>query len=140
MVDEWYFLFLSKQFVSVICYTLQSRGKLFPAIYTFMSNKEENSYEELFKLIRANLFPYNLQNVVLDFELAPRNAIVKVFSSVKVHTCMFHLGQIFWRNIQRYSLVQEYKSNSRLRFLMKNILSLAFLPNEVLILNAFEKN
>jgi hypothetical protein len=40
------------------------------------------------------------------------NVIVALFPDARIDCCSFHLGQAWWRNIQRIGLSSEYKDKS----------------------------
>jgi hypothetical protein len=45
-------------------------------------------------------------------EPAMHNVIVALFPDARIDCCSFHLGQAWWRNIQRIGLSSEYKDKS----------------------------
>ena len=51
----------------------------------------------------------HLNYMMLDFEQSMINALNRKFPSITIRGCRFHLGQNWWRSIQRYGLATEYK-------------------------------
>lgn len=69
---------------------------------------------------------------LLDFELAARNSILRVFSEATVQHCLFHFFQNLFKAIQRKGLVELYRDNLEARALLRCLPALAFLdPDEV---------
>jgi hypothetical protein len=102
--------------------------RYFPCLFCFLKNKEENSYSRLFEIIKRTLLPCGLRYIILDFEKAPINACKILSVNSKVLNCLFHFGQIIWRNIQKHGLTAIYKSDPRFRILIKSLMALSFLP------------
>lgn len=47
---------------------------------------------------------------------------------------MFHLSQLFWRKVQAFGFVEQYKTIYNFRFNLKLILALAFAPEKNIVL------
>ncbi len=81
------------------------------------------------------------KNVILDFELASFNCCKRFFKDSKLFGCLFHLGQIVWRRVQLMKFSKEFKNDFDVKFNVKLILALSFVPeSEVLYLAACLKN
>jgi hypothetical protein len=103
-----------------------------PAFY-LLANKHQTSYEDVFrhtvsetaKLV-VDVFP---TIVYAAFETAVHNAVIKVWAGCEVKTCLFHLGQRWWRKIQSLKLSKQYgKKDSEVSQFFKKILGLSLLP------------
>lgn len=65
-----------------------------------------------------------------DFEIAVINANKHEFPLSKSKGCLFHLCQSAWRKLQSLSLSIEYGNNENFSIKIRQMLSLAFLPEE----------
>lgn len=92
-----------------------------------MINKKEESYNNVFNEIKMYL-NYEPKQIIIDFEKALYNAVRNIFKTSLISGCNFHLNKILWRRIQAEGLVLEYKNNSLVRFLIKKLYFLAFIP------------
>ena len=55
---------------------------------------------------------FNPERVNLDFEIAAMKAFRESFPATVVSCCRFHLGQSWFRKIQKLGLTTEYKDMS----------------------------
>jgi hypothetical protein len=101
--------------------------KTYPLIYLLLPGKAQCVYELAFEKIKLLVDTRNLKWAVMDFELAAMNAMVKVFE-VEILNCMFHYGQMMWRNLQKCGLSKQFLNDLNLRFSMKMLFSCVFLP------------
>ncbi len=72
-----------------------------PLIHVMMSRRTTEDYVAVFrKLLEFLPKPFNLRQIIVDFESAVWKAIRIVFPEVSIHGCGFHLSQCFYTNIQ----------------------------------------
>ncbi|KAG0439502.1 hypothetical protein DMUE_2390, partial [Dictyocoela muelleri] len=113
-------------------YTIQCRvnDSNLPLIYCFMKNKNEVSYDKLFRWLIDITNNYQISNksVVLDFETASYNSIKRCITNVSLYGCAFHLGQIVWRQMQQRKISLQYKNDIITKMYVKMIISLVFVP------------
>ncbi|VDI28986.1 Hypothetical predicted protein [Mytilus galloprovincialis] len=71
--------------------------------------------------------------VHVDFEERVMKVMKDFFPSIEIKCCRFHLGQAWWRKIQKVGLSQQYKElDSDISKWLKGIFGIAFLaPDEV---------
>jgi hypothetical protein len=90
------------------------RGKTLPLVYALLPNKNQQTYETLFRTVGQHI-----QNkptfITIDFEKAAENAFATLFSPCEILGCFFHFKQSIWRNIC-VSLFLFYATYSRLFF------------------------
>lgn len=67
-----------------------------PVIFSILPDKSEETYVRLFKLIRDKLH-VTINHYKCDYEIAPMNAIVKVFPNVQVSGCYRHFNIAVWK-------------------------------------------
>ena len=85
-----------KIFRQVVTIHFVRKGKVFPAVYAFLPNKEEQTYIRLLQLLREHALMFNLilnpEIFLGDFEIAIVNAIKAVFPLSRFRGCLFHLN------------------------------------------------
>lgn len=79
------------------------RGKTVPLVYALLPNKQQSSYEELFRIVDQNI-SNKPTHITIDFEKGAENALEKIFPRAKIMGCFFHLKQAIWRHIVVSSL------------------------------------
>ena len=111
-----------------------TRGQWVPLAYIWVPNKEGLSYKTVFKLIKKCLTERGLKlkakYMMLDFEVAIRNAFEEVFPGIEVKGCHFHFGQSLWRYLVNKGLKAEYsqEGNEDLADMLHLAMALAFVP------------
>ena len=55
------------------------------------------------------------RSIMIDFEIASRNALQEVFPEATIQACFYHLSQAIYRKVQSIGLQQEYQTNVDLR-------------------------
>ena len=68
------------------------------------------------------------QTVLIDFELAEKNALEAVFPGVTVKGCFFHFSQNIWRKVQANGLQGRYQQEPAFAEQVEKIAALAFVP------------
>ena len=103
-------------------------GVVVPSVYALLPNKTQATYTRLFlelQNINGNLHPHT---VLIDFELAIKNALEAVFPGVTVKGCFFHFTQNIWRKIQANGLQDRYQLEPAFVEDVGKISALAFVP------------
>ncbi|KAM4042556.1 uncharacterized protein ACNLHF_013173 isoform 2-T7 [Anomaloglossus baeobatrachus] len=113
-------------------YTLHAKvGNSYPpCLYILPQRKDMNTYKRMFeimKLLIPNLAP---QKVLVDLEKACMTAVRGAFPHSDVKGCYFHLCQSLIRKIKNVGLKTEYESNINIKFTLKSLAALAFVPIE----------
>jgi hypothetical protein len=80
----------------------------------------------MFEQIKLKTNNNRLKHLIVDFEEAPVTAFEQNFKNVSVNYCLFHFGQIFYRNILTSGLSNFYNSNETFKLDIKMLLSLSF--------------
>jgi hypothetical protein len=80
----------------------------------------------MFTLLSDLLKTKGPEHIIIDFEIAAAKAIKTIFQDTELFYCNFHLGQSFFRQIQKYGLVKEYNKDVIFRKYLKMILSLSY--------------
>ena len=95
-----------------------------PLVYALLPNKIESTYERLFNLF-SDLMP---RSITIDFELAIKSAIVKIFPTCSINYCLFHLGQSINRKVNSLGLSTRYGNDPEFKLHCKMLSALVFLP------------
>ena len=100
-------------------------------VFVLMSKKTQEQYSMVFEKLKEET-PYPLQpvTVVSDFELAAISAFKESFPDATMTGCFFHLTQAIWRNTQERELAGIYRENENVRFFVKALGALAFVPSQ----------
>ena len=106
-----------------------------PLVYAFLLGKQQERYEEVLQFVKDAVGRYRIapcapQKIMTDFELGIINACTKIFPTVPVSCCYFHLGQSIYRRIQGAGLQQQYNDpdDRTLKDYAHRLLALAFVP------------
>lgn len=104
-------------------------SNVFALVYILLKTKKEVDYLRAFnKVVEKCKFNFP-ESIIIDFEFAAYVAFKKATKS-KIYFCLFHFGQIIWRQIQALKLSNEFLVNRKFRFFMKCVTSLAFVPSD----------
>jgi hypothetical protein len=99
-------------------------GKAVPIFYALLSSKTENINKTLFEYVKNE--GINIESVVVDLECALKNALEKVFPTLRVFYCNFHFGQCVWRRLQSLGLSGKYINDFHIAKIVRMYLNLAF--------------
>ena len=99
-----------------------------PCIYFLLPNKTENTYRRMVTTIKR-LVPNDTPDIILlDFEIAVRNAFQDGFPNTVVAGCFFHLTQSVVRKVAALGLKQRYETDIEFATLVKSLSCLSFVP------------
>ena len=99
-----------------------------PLVLCLLPNKRQSSYVRAFSIIREYV---SASIVYADFERAIHLAAQQVWPQIDVRGCRFHLGQNWWRAIQKFHLAEIYKDKNHEDIaLLKYVFGLPFLSKE----------
>ena len=88
-------------------------GHYVPLVFALLPSKTEAVYTTLLQMVSVLCQERQLylkpSVVHIDFEVAMHNAVLSVFPNARIDCCHFHLGQSWWRKIQKLGLSAEYK-------------------------------
>lgn len=92
--------------------------QVFPFAWILMDRKTQAAYEAVFKFIDANILPLgDVASFTSDFERAMRNALKRLYPSIKRFTCHFHYTQALKRRAsQTHGLVEAIRSDEQCRY------------------------
>ena len=85
-------------------------NRYFTTSFTLMKNKQEHTYENVFKDLKKNIISYsnngiyNPKELHCDFELAISNAFKKVFPAANIKFCLWHFGRALEVNKKIYQI------------------------------------
>ena len=91
-------------------------GHYIPLVYALLPSKSENTYVTFMSILCKLCEDKNLQFkpklIHVDFEMAMHNTVRRIFPDSTIQCCRFHLGQAWWRKIQKLGLSSEFKDKS----------------------------
>ncbi|CAF1552573.1 unnamed protein product [Rotaria sp. Silwood1] len=108
------------------------RGKNLPLVYSLLPNKNQETYEEVFTIVKQHI-ERKPKYITIDFEKAAENAFGVIYPQCDILGCFFHFKQCIWRNICELHLKKEFLENDISRRSMKNLAALAFIPPQNVI-------
>jgi len=118
-------------------YTLHGKiGESYPPlVYFLLPGKTSAIYERMLIITKDLLFEdfgiiLNPKSFMVDFEVAMRKAIEKVFPEATVKGCFFHLTQSLTRKVASLGLKSRYSEDIDTRLLIRSLSALAFVPEE----------
>ncbi|XP_055639888.1 uncharacterized protein LOC129777565 isoform X1 [Toxorhynchites rutilus septentrionalis] len=101
-----------------------------PCVYILLTKKNEQTYLEMFNILKRLVPDMAPERILLDFEKACMNAARIVFPETEIKGCYFHLCQSIIRKINAVGLKSEYESNIDTRLKLKSLAALSFVPKE----------
>lgn len=104
------------------------KESVIPCIYALLTNKSEETYIAMFTKLKELEPLLDPISVLIDFEIASRNAITRAFPNSDIAGCLFHLGQSVWRKVTNEGLKGRYINEENFRILIKMMTCTAFLP------------
>lgn len=135
--DQWFmdgnFSMAPGVFTQIYFIRIQVGTTTITPVYALLTNKRQQTYEELFRAVLAKAddlnFNLNLRRVVTDFEDAVLRAVASVFGrDIRSSGCFYHLTQSTWRRIQELGLTNVYRESEEFKLFVGMMDGLAFLP------------
>ena len=99
-----------------------------PCVYFLLPNKTKETYRRMFNILRDLVPNADPDIILLDFELAARNAFKDIFPRTEVDGCFFHLCQSVHRKLVSLGLKNLYETDVEFNTLVKSLPCLAFVP------------
>ena len=99
-----------------------------PFVYFLLPNKTKETYRRMFNILRDLVPNADPDIILLDFELAARNAFKDIFPRTEVDGCFFHLCQSVHRKLVSLGLKNLYETDVEFNTLVKSLPCLAFVP------------
>lgn len=78
--------------------------------------------------LKNRLTDFQLQRIMIDFELSFINAFKEIFPGIKISGCSFHYSQCVWRNIQAFGLQSTYNNDIEFSLQVRMLLAIAYVP------------
>ena len=74
------------------------RGKKVPLLYSLLPNKDQHTYEELFRIVSQHV-RRKPDYITIDFEKAAENAFNIIYPECEILGCFFHFKKCIWKHI-----------------------------------------
>lgn len=121
------------QFYQLLVIYIGYCRQIIPFIYVLMSRKSEKSYTHIFQTLKK-LFPLGGKSIIMDFELAMRNALKNIYPNTELNTCWFHFCQAAKRRARKLpNFVNAVATNEEARSAYYKLLALPLLPAKDII-------
>lgn len=108
------FRYCAQHFLQLFTIHTLENGHYIPLAFFLLPDKRQITYESAFVLLKNKCESVGLnfkpKKVVADFEKAIHNAVQAVWQESQLIGCRFHLGQAWFRKIQKLGLTAEYKN------------------------------
>jgi hypothetical protein len=114
-----------------------SNGHFIPLVFALLVSKSEDTYRKFLQhvidICSARNLTFKPAVVHVDLEITVHNVFRQMFPQTSTQCCRFHVGQSWWRKIQKTVLSTEYKDNeSNIEKWLRSFFGLAFLdPSDV---------
>ena len=105
-----------------------TNGHIVPCVFALLPNKQQVTYVTLLHGLCGLNPELSPRSVMIDFEVASRNALQEVFPDVRIQGCFYHLSQAIYWKVQSIGLQQEYQTNEDLNIKISMLAALAFVP------------
>lgn len=83
-----------------------STTHVIPLIYALMTHKNEESYNALFVIIKAQL-EWSPKKIHLDFEVAPANVLMSIFPDIILKKCYYHFSKSIWKKAKEMKIISK---------------------------------
>jgi len=101
---------------------------VFPVMYALLPNKRQETYDNLFGLIKTIRPLFNPTSISLDFEMAVVNSVQQAFPRADLHGCLFHLTKSMRCELSETGFLQRCNVEPRFAHHSRMIVGLAFVP------------
>lgn len=110
----------------------------FPMVFALLPNKQQTTYDRLFKEMKKFESELKPETLMVDFEKASINAFQDSFPETEISGCNFHFNQALLRKIKHFGFWADY-NNKDLDFQknIKMLAALAFVPPDRVV-DAFD--
>jgi hypothetical protein len=96
--EVWFWQVAPKLFQQMYSIHGTVRGKTVPLVSALLPNKQQTTYEELFRIVDQRV-TNKPKHITIDFEKGAENALGTIFPRSQIFGCFFHFKQAIWRNI-----------------------------------------
>lgn len=97
-----------------------------PLFYVLLYNKESETYEKMFKLIKEALPEFGPSKFTFDYEKGAINAAARVFLGIEINGCNIHFQKNVIKKAKSLNIMEHEETKKH----VKKCMSLAFLPKE----------
>ena len=105
-----------------------TNGHVVPCVFALLPNKQQVTYVTLLRELHRLSPELSPRSIMIDFEIASRNALQDIFPDATIQGCFYHLSQAIYRKVQSIGLQQEYQTNLDLSLKIRMLAALAFVP------------
>lgn len=88
-------------------------GWVFPVLYALLPNKSNDTYNDLFGMIRQIWPNFTPDRISIDFEIAAMNAAKTNFPQCQMDGCLFHFSKNIKDKLKALNLYNRYKDDDQ---------------------------
>lgn len=101
-----------------------------PVVYALLPDKKEETYRNLFSILKTTVPDFKPSEFHIDFEKACITGFLNVFPEAEIKGYNFHFNQALWRKTQELGLVVDYRERENIRNHLRMCAALVHLPPE----------
>ena len=107
-------------------------GKVLPAVYSCLPNKDHTTYVKMWHIIHSSLPSIDhIQSFHIDLEIAIYNAFREVFGDlIQMNACYFHFRKCIREQLQKKGCIVEHNESESFQQLVSYMLTVVFVPVE----------
>ena len=130
------FATVPEQFCQLYIIMGSQRGKLFPASFMLLPNKQGATYGHALDVIKEQV-ANTPKNVNIDFEQAAVCAVTRKFPQAEIFGCNFHYKQQVFENVRAKKCLPLFNSNENFQVGLDLIYVLCYVPPQDVV-HAFD--
>lgn len=114
---------------------------IIPVIWVLMPNKSTGCYIHVWKYLKSTFPNFNPKKAMMDFELAERNSLKKIFPNVNIFGCYFHYAKCLLKNAVKCGFALKMGNKMKRpyeHYFLRQFMALSLLPQDK-IASAYRK-
>lgn len=115
-----------KGFYQLMIFFSVKNYKHTPFAYFLVPDKTQKTYELIYDILIKSSQLKQMENIIVDFELALEKSLCAKFKNINIRFCLFHYSQTIYRKLRSLGLDMLYRRNIDFRFLIKCLLCFVF--------------
>ena len=113
---------------------IRMSGFWIPVIWSFLPDKNLESYKVLFFLLKEELkkrgIKFNIKQIISDFEINIQKGLYESFEFIEILGCYFHFADSIQGKVQKKGFSTQYEEFSDFKRFVRSTIGLVHLPLE----------